>query len=257
MIGITHWTEGSRGARPRGRRPSAPRGVVPGPLLRLFRGRFRGVPLALPMALLLGLLLMIGPAAAGADLRVQALFPGKALFLLDGESFLLRDGETGPDGLRLLQATSRVARIEHRGLQQELTLERGRFGGVYQPRAQPQVRIQPDAQGGYVVQGVVNGVTTPFIIDTGATLITLSAEQARAMGLPVATGAEVPVVTASGQVLGRRVLLERVQVGALDERRVEAIVLPGDRPTVALLGMSFLSRMELRSEGPVLVLQTR
>lgn len=257
MIGVHRWIGGIRNVRPRGRLPRRSRGRISG--LRL--SRFRGLPLGLfrglPLGLFLGLLLLLGPATAGADLRVQALFPGKALFLLDGESFLLRDGETGPDGLRLLQATSRVARVEHRGRQQALTLERGHFAGVYQPRAQPQVRVHPDAQGGYVVQAMVNGVTMPFIVDTGATLITLSGDQARAMGLPVATGAEVPVETASGRVLGRRVLLERVQVGALDERRVEAIVLPGDRPTVALLGMSFLSRLELRSEGPVLVLQTR
>jgi aspartyl protease family protein len=206
------------------------------------------------MALLLPVL-VVGPAAA--ELRVQGLFAGRALFSLDGESFLLRDGESGPGGLRLLRATSGSALVEYQGRQQELTLERGRFGGVYQTRAQPELRILPDAQGGYSVRGLVNGHSIALVVDTGATLITLSEDQAVRLGLPLSDEARIPVETASGRVSGWRVALDSVQVGSLDERRVDAVVLPGDRPTIALLGMSFLSRLDIRNEGSVLVLQAR
>jgi aspartyl protease family protein len=202
-------------------------------------------------------LLLLVPPMAAADLRVLGLFPGKALFAQDGAQFLLRDGETGPDGLRLLRATSRSALVEHQGRQQEWSLERGRFGGVYQAPAPAELRIHPDPQGGYVVQGSINGRSVRFMVDTGATLITVSEREAERLQLSLADAAAVSVQTASGQILGRRILLERVQLGALDERRVEAIVLPGEYPSIALLGMSFLSRLELRSEGTTLVLQTR
>lgn len=204
-------------------------------------------------ALVLCLLL---PASVGAELRVQGLFEGRALFELDGERFLLRDGETGPDGMRLLRATSRAAIVEYQGRRQELTLERGRFAGVYQ-RAQPELRIPPDPQGGYFVRGLINGQTVSFVVDTGATLITLSDTEAQRLNLPLTGGAEVPVETAAGRVAGRRILLERVSVGGLDLNRVEAVVLPGDRPVTALLGMSFLSRVDMRNEGSMLVLQAR
>jgi aspartyl protease family protein len=203
------------------------------------------------------LLLALAAGSASAEPRVQGLFAGRALFSLDGESFLLRDGESGPGGLRLVRATSRSALVEFQGRQQELTLERGRFGGVYQTRAQPELRILPDAQGGYTVRGLVNGHSIALVVDTGATLITLSEDQAVRLGLPLSDGARIPVETASGQVSGWRVALDSVQVGSLDERRVDAVVLPGDRPTVALLGMSFLSRLDIRNEGSVLVLQAR
>jgi aspartyl protease family protein len=192
---------------------------------------------------------------ASAELRVQGLFEGRALFELEGQRFLLRDGDTGPGGVRLLHATSRSALVEYRGRQQELTLERGRFGGDYR-RAQTEARIPPDPQGGYFVRGLINGQPVPFVVDTGATLVTLSATEAARLNLP-ADGADVLVETASERVPGRRVLLDRVQVGGLDLYRVEAVVLPGDRPATALLGMSFLGRVDLRNEGPVLVLQVR
>lgn len=202
------------------------------------------------------LLFLLLPASAVAELRVQGLFEGRALFELDGERLLLREGETGPDGLRLLRATSRSVLVEYQGRQQEFTLERGRFGGVYQ-RTQPEIRIQPDPQGGYFVRGLINGRSVPFMVDTGATLITLSEVEAERLNLSTAGGAEVPVETASGRVSGRRILLDRVQVGGLELNRVEAVVLPGDRPMTALLGMSFLGRMDMRNEGSVLVLQVR
>lgn len=202
------------------------------------------------------LLCLVLPLPVIADLRVQGLFEGRALLSLDGERFLLREGETGPGGVRLVRATSRSALLEYRGREQELTLERGRFGGEYQ-RAQPELRIPPDAQGGYFVRGMINGQSVSFVVDTGATLITLSSAVADRLGLSSTRGLEVPVETASGRVSGRRVMLDRVQLGALELRGVDAIVLPGDRPTTALLGMSFLGRVDMRNEGSMLVLQAR
>jgi aspartyl protease family protein len=209
-------------------------------------------------AWLIGILLMglAGMVWAGEP-RVQALFPGKAMFSLAGEQFVLSDGETGPGGLRLLRATSQSALVEYDGRQQEWSLERGRFAGDYTAAARPEMRIMPGPEGGYGVSGLINGRSVRFVVDTGATAITLSETEAMRLGLPVTGGVEVPVETASGRVVGRRILIDRVQVGGLDEPRVDAVILPGDRPATALLGMSFLSRLNIRSEGPMLVLQAR
>ncbi|AGA33892.1 aspartyl protease-like protein [Thioalkalivibrio nitratireducens DSM 14787] len=204
----------------------------------------------------LGFTWVAGPAMA--ELRVQALFAGKALFLLDGQRFVLSDGETGPDGLRLLRATSESALVEYQGREQRLGLERGRFAGAYESRSLPELRLLPNSQfGGYRVNGTINGQPVGFVVDTGATLITLSQHDAERLRLSLSGGNPVPVETASGRVMGQRVVLERVQIGGLEERDVGAVVLPGDRPATALLGMSFLSRLDIRNEGPTLVLQAR
>ena len=204
-------------------------------------------------------ILSVGFAAlvGASEPRVQALFPGKAMFSLAGEQFVLRDGETGPGGLRLLRATSASALVEYGGRQQEWSLERGRFAVDYIPAARPEMRILPGPEGGYSVAGLINGRSVRFVVDTGATAITLSETEAVRLGLPITDGVEVSVETASGRVAGRRILIDRVQVGGLDEPRVDAVVLPGDRPATALLGMSFLGRLNIRSEGPILVLQAR
>ncbi|TVP93283.1 MAG: TIGR02281 family clan AA aspartic protease [Thioalkalivibrio sp.] len=201
------------------------------------------------------LLCLLLPAAGAAELRVQGLFEGRALFAMDGDRFMLRDGETGPQGVHLLRATSRSALVEYGGQRQELTLERGRFGGVYQ-RTVAEIRIAPDSQGGYFVRGQINGQTVPLMVDTGATLVTFSEAEAQRLNLR-SGGVEVDVETASGIVTGRRVLLDRVQVDGLGLDRVEAVVLPGERPATALLGMSFLGRVDMRNEGSLLVLQVR
>ncbi|AHE97905.1 retropepsin-like aspartic protease family protein [Thioalkalivibrio paradoxus] len=204
----------------------------------------------------LGFTAIAGPAIA--ELRVQALFQGKALFMLDGQRVLLSDGETGPDGLRLLRATSESALVEYQGRQQQLGLERGRFAGAYQTQPPPELRLLPSSEfGGYRVSGTINGRSVAFVVDTGATLITLSQQQAEQLRLPLSGGDPVSVETASGRVTGQRMLLERVQIGGLEQRNVGAVVLPGDHPSTALLGMSFLSRLDIRNEGPTLVLQAR
>jgi len=209
-------------------------------------------------AWLIGILL--GGLAVGASAgepRVQALFSGKAMFSMGGERFVLSDGETGPGGLRLLRATSQSALVEYGGQQQEWSLERGRFAVDYPSRTPPELRILPSPEGGYSVSGIINGRSLRFLVDTGATVVTLSETEAMRLGISGEGGAEVPVETASGRVSGRRIVLDQVQVGGLDESRVDAVILPGDSPATALLGMSFLSRLNLRSEGPVLVLQAR
>ena len=204
------------------------------------------------------LMVLVVPIVANAEVRVHGLFAGKAMFSLDGERFLLSDGETGPGGLRLIRATSQSALVEHQGQRRELFLERGRFGGLDESRAQPELRIQPDAQGGYFVRGLINGHSVRFVVDTGATVVTLSEAEAERLRLPMSSaGSEIAVETASGQVIGRKVVLNDLRIGVLHEQRVEAVVLPGDRPSVALLGMSLLSRLNMRNDGSALILQAR
>lgn len=208
------------------------------------------------MLVLLSLAMLAVPVAS-ADLRVQALFSGRAMFLLDNERFLLRDGEEGPGGVRLIRATPEQARVEYLGQERVLRLESGRFAGSFQAPVQTEVRVSPDAQGAYIVPGHINGQPTRFIVDTGATLITLSESAARRMQIPLNDAARMSIETASGRELGWTALLNTVRVGGLEQSRVEAVVLPGDHPTIALLGMSFLNRLNWRNDGNVLVLQAR
>ncbi|MNJ66286.1 hypothetical protein D3C77_623510 [compost metagenome] len=63
--------------------------------------------------------------------------------------------------------------------------------------------------------------------------------------------------TASGTAKGWKLSVDRVKVGSLEVLGVDAVVLEGDAPTEALLGMSFLSRVRWREEQGVLVLESK
>ena len=65
------------------------------------------------------------------------------------------------------------------------------------------------------------------------------------------------VQTASGVVAAYRVQFDEVMIRALSLKRVDGIVVDGSYPSEALLGQSFLNRLDMRREGNVLELQER
>lgn len=210
-----------------------------------------------------------GPPATGypvaaptaVDVQVHALFAGMAVLAIDGERVQLRAGETGPRGVRLLAASPAGARIEVDGRVKTLTLHDARFGGDFAspPVAPPRrERIHPDARGAYTAAGAINGRAVTFLVDTGASLVALNEEDARALGLSSSRGTRpVTLETAQGVVVGRALTLDSVRLGGIEQRNVEAVILPGRFPREPLLGMSFLSRIDWRGEGGVLVLEAR
>jgi aspartyl protease family protein len=99
--------------------------------------------------------------------------------------------------------------------------------------------------GEFNVRTEVNGRRIPMLVDTGASSVVLTPEAAKAAGLPVEMlRYDVPIETAKGRGRAASVVLDRVAVGNITERRVPALVSePGDLKT-SLLGMSFLNRLE-------------
>jgi aspartyl protease family protein len=82
-----------------------------------------------------------------------------------------------------------------------------------------------------------------FLVDTGASSVALSADDARRLGLqPEKLIYSRPVFTAQGQVQAAPVMLSRIDVGGAAVREVRALVLK-DGPSTSLLGMSFLGRL--------------
>ncbi len=82
-----------------------------------------------------------------------------------------------------------------------------------------------------------------FLIDTGASTVALSANDARRLGLqPEKLVYSRPVFTAQGEVRAAPVILSRIDVGGATVREVKALVLK-DGPKTSLLGMSFLGRL--------------
>jgi aspartyl protease family protein len=98
-------------------------------------------------------------------------------------------------------------------------------------------------QGHVIVEAVINGAPMRLLVDTGASLVSLTAADARAAGISRAELVFDHLVnTANGTVRVARVTLREVRIGQLSVYDVPAAVL--DNLNVSLLGMSFLSRLQ-------------
>jgi aspartyl protease family protein len=204
-------------------------------------------------------MLILPPFALCAEIAVSALFNGKAVIAVDnGKPRTMSAGEATPEGVKLISATSESAVIEYGGKRQTLLLGQGtRLGGGAPAAATGQVTLTVGAGGHFWAMGSINGVSVRFLVDTGATSIALSSETAKRLGLNYTAGTRVPVRTASAAIIGYRITLDTVRVGDITLNGIEALVIEGRYPEEALLGMSFLSRTQMKRDGDILTLVRR
>lgn len=116
---------------------------------------------------------------------------------------------------------------------------------VEQPgEAGGRVIISRRVGGHFGVFAAVNDTEVPMMIDTGASIVTLTAEDARAAGLdPRDLRYSVPVATANGTARAAPVVLDSLTVGSIERRRVPALVAQPGMLENSLLGMSFLDTL--------------
>ncbi len=106
------------------------------------------------------------------------------------------------------------------------------------------VVIPRDGRGSFEVDGRVNGRRIGFMVDTGASVIALTARDAARLGIHPPQNAFVAEVrTANGTVRAAPARLDVVEIGGLEVRDVAALVLPDQALSDNLLGLSFLSRL--------------
>ena len=102
--------------------------------------------------------------------------------------------------------------------------------------------LRPDQAGQFHADVTVNGRTIRMLVDTGATLVALTQQDAITLGvLPMTFN--VPVQTAAGQARAGEAKLAEVRIGNVQVRDINALVLPPGVTGQSLLGMSFLRRL--------------
>ena len=209
----------------------------------------------------MALVLLLSASMAHAnDISAAALFPGKAVLVINGGApRTISVGQSTPEGIRLISADSSSAVIEFQGKRQTLVPGgSGRFGGgAASGSTAGSVTLSPDARGHYMTLGQVNGGTVQFLVDTGATLIALPGTEARRLGINYLGGQRGYTETANGKAAAYRIRLDTVKVGDITLYGVDAVVMEGDGLKVALLGMSFLNRTEMKRDGQTLTLVKR
>jgi aspartyl protease family protein len=206
---------------------------------------------------IVAVLISLLPAAGWAtDVGVIGLFPGKAVVVIDGGApRVLAAGQKPVDGVALLSTDHETATLLIDG--QKKTLRIGQHhGGTAAPSAQS-ATLTANPQGHFVVDGQINGGSVRFLVDTGATAVSLSSTDAKRLGIDYRRGEPGLMGTANGAAVAYKVRLDTVRIGDIVVNNVDAAVLEGSQMPFALLGMSFLNRMDMKRAGQTMVLIRR
>ena len=107
------------------------------------------------------------------------------------------------------------------------------------------IRIPADARGHFSADFRINGRPVPALVDTGATVVAVNLSTARRIGLTLsASDFTIPVETANGRARAAPATLSRLEIGGIELRDVQAVVLEDRALAGTLVGMSFLSRLK-------------
>ncbi|MBI5687388.1 MAG: TIGR02281 family clan AA aspartic protease [Verrucomicrobia bacterium] len=206
------------------------------------------------MGVLLGsaLGLLLTTASLGeTTVKVVGLAPDHADLMVNGLVLRrMKTGQTSPEGVRLISATREEAELEIDG--KRCTLRRGQGLAT-------SVSLQADPQGHFFATIRINGVPTQAMVDTGASDVAINSAEAKRMRINYTGGRRIIINTANGQCPAWQVTLASVQLGEIELRNVQGSVIEGgpERLKQSLLGMAFLSQLDMQRSGSTLTLSKR
>lgn len=189
--------------------------------------------------------------APAAEIQILGLMTGKAVVQIDGgKQRTMSVGEATPDGVKLISANSQQAVFEVNGKRQTMTMGATMMfaGGGGIPADRQRAVLAGNNQGHFVTTGSINGIGVRFLVDTGATVVAMSMDEAKRLGINYQAGQKTMTMTANGVVPSYKVKLDSVKVGEIDLTNVDGMIVPAPMGVV-LLGMSFLNRTEMKRDG--------
>jgi aspartyl protease family protein len=209
--------------------------------------------------ILAGLVLaLIAGAAAATDVNVIGLFRGKAVVVVNGaKPRTLNVGEATPEGVKLVSVDTEQAVLEIDGKRRSLGMGQSISVAAPSTGGRAQTTLAADARGHFMANGQINGQSVHFLVDTGASMISMNASEAKRLGVNYLKGQRGYAQTANGPATVYKVRLDTVRVGDISMSDVDALVHDGNALPLVLLGMSFLNRVEMRRDGPTMTLIKR
>jgi aspartyl protease family protein len=203
------------------------------------------------------ILLAAGATAAAAQtvtLNGQ-LGTQQALLVIDGQPRAVAVGATVL-GVRLLQLSAGRAEVEIAGKRSLIEIGSGPVRPGAGASAGQSIVLTANGGGHFITQGQINGNAVTFMVDTGATVVSIGQAEADRLGLNYKAAPATFANTANGRVPVRALMLNSVRVGDVEVANVEAVVMPAQM-TQVLLGNSFLSRFQMKRENDRMQLDKR
>ncbi|ABM95993.1 retropepsin-like aspartic protease family protein [Methylibium petroleiphilum] len=214
-------------------------------------------------AALLSAVLILAAAGAAAQqpsrrVALSGSMGSRALLVIDGDAPRAVAVGSTVQGVKLLSVNEAQAVVEIDGRRQTLRLGEAavNLGGAASAGSGTQITLSSDANGHFQAQGQINGRGVLFLVDTGATMISMGQDEAERLGLAYKNGERIGLRTANGNTVGYRISLNTVRVGDVEVHNVAAVVQPQPMPFI-LLGNSFLTRFQMKRENDTLLLQRR
>jgi aspartyl protease family protein len=205
-----------------------------------------------------GVLLLLGlwSGWAGAtEVSLVGIMGGKAILSVDGAP--PRTLSTGQEygGVKVVSVQNDGATVMIDGKRRALRIGQN-LAGTAPGNRDASVVLVADARGHFQTTGLINGRSVRFLVDTGASMISLGARDAKRLGVNLENAPQGMSQTANGVTMVYRVKLNTVRVGDIEFHNVDGVVHSQDMP-MALLGMSFLNRVNMRREGDTMILKKR
>ncbi|MFA7290822.1 MAG: retropepsin-like aspartic protease [Rhodocyclaceae bacterium] len=116
------------------------------------------------------------------------------------------------------------------------------------------LRASPHRGRHYFAPVTINGRTVEGMIDTGASMLAMSTETAKAFGIKYTTGTQGMASTANGKISTYRIVVPLVEVAGIKARNVAVSVgITGE----LLVGMSFLSQLDVAITADTMTMRKR
>ena len=203
---------------------------------------------------------LLSQAAWAQTVGLSGMLGGKALIIVDGAAPKTVAVGDSYKGVKIVSTQGDLAVVEIVGKQHTLRVGDAPAsvggGGAGSGPSGNRVVLTASGGGHFMTLGQINGKSVQMMVDTGASGVGISANDAQRLGIDYKSGQMVPLSTANGVIPGWYIKLNSVRVGDVTVHGVDAVVSSGSMPYV-LLGNSFLTHFQMTRANDQMVLEKR
>ena len=201
----------------------------------------------------------LAPVAQAQTVGLSGMLGGKALIIVDGATPKTVAAGDSYKGVKIISTQGDQAVVEISGKQHTLRVgdapaSVGAGSGVGD--SGNRIVLTAGSGGHFFTLGQINGKSVQMVVDTGATAVSLSVQDAQRLGIAYQSGQPMRVSTANGVVPAWVIKLSSVRVGDVSVHGVDAVVSAGSMPYV-LLGNTFLTHFQMTRANDQMVLEKR
>jgi aspartyl protease family protein len=209
------------------------------------------------MRTLTAAVLIVALPAFAQTVSLSGSLGDKALLVIDGTPRTVAAGST-VNGVKLLSVSGGDAVVEVHGKRVKLALGGAQvnLGGKPTEGSGSQIVLTAGSGGHFFANGSINGKAVRFVVDTGATYVSMGAAEAERLGIDFRRGERGMTQTANGTMPAYKVMLASVRIGDVQVYNVEALVGQSGMDQI-LLGNSFLTRFQMKRENDLMTLNRR